>query len=217
MFSQYKDGRELLKAMHKKYANKYCKTVVFEQKTYQYKNDTLKNTSYWYEWIDYPDKFRIDFGKKFGGDCVVFKEDSAFNFSHHNLVKAYFEENDLLLLLGGMYFRLYDDAQERLLRMGYDLDTLASSALNGKPCYVVGKQNSFRFYVDKKDLKVVGLRTKFSEKEFMEIHFDGFKKSCGGYTETKVTAVKKGKVIQKEEYENVRTNVAIPDSIFHKR
>src|SRR5438270_4069960 len=63
--AQYKNGSELLKAMHDKHSGKYCQTVQFDQKTVRYDNQSAKDTSYWYEWISYPDKFRIDFGKKY--------------------------------------------------------------------------------------------------------------------------------------------------------
>src|ERR1700758_3214181 len=88
-YGQYHDGEVLLKAMHEKYAGNYCQTIQFEQKTFRYDtNGALKDTSRWFEWINYPDKFRIDFGKKFGGNYVIFKNDSSFNYRNNKLVKT---------------------------------------------------------------------------------------------------------------------------------
>ena len=222
-FGQYGNGEELLKAMHDKYANKYCQTVQFDQKTIRYVNDsTIKDTSYWFEWISYPDKFRIDFGKKFGGNCVIFKNDSVFNYKNHKVVRKDRDENDLLLILGGMYFRPFEDVVVRLEKLGYDLDKLTQIDVNKNTFYVIGSptennENKHQIWVDKKDLKVVKFKTKLNEADWLEIRFDDFKKACNGFTETKVTALKNDKLEQKEEYLNLKTSIVIPDSIFNKK
>jgi hypothetical protein len=217
LFAQYKTGEELLAAMHKKYYQNYCKTVQFEQKTIRYKDGMVTDTAYWYEWINYPDKFRIDIGVKFGGNGVIFKNDSAYSYKKHQLVKTRADANDLLLLLGGMYFRKFDDVKTRLKNSGYDLSKIKTDTLNNINCFVIGVEGSYQIWVDKKDFKVIGLKTKLSETDWLEIHFDAFQKSCSGFNETKVTAKKNGKLEQIEEYQNIKTEIIIPDSIFNKK
>jgi hypothetical protein len=217
LFAQYKTGEELLAAMHKKYYQNYCKTVQFEQKTIRYKDDVVTDTAYWYEWISYPDKFRIDIGTKFGGNGVIFKNDSVYNYKKHKLVKTRADKNDLLLLLGGMYFRKFDDVKTRLKNLGYDLSKIKTDTLNNVNCFVIGAEGSYQIFIDKKDLKVVGLKTKLTETDWLEIQFDAFQKSCKGFNETKVTAKKNGKLEQVEEYQNIKTEIIIPDSIFNKK
>ncbi|HTA62550.1 MAG TPA: hypothetical protein VK835_08840 [Bacteroidia bacterium] len=217
LFAQYKTGEELLAAMHKKYYHNYCKTVQFEQKTIRYKDGVITDTAYWYEWISYPDKFRIDIGTKFGGNGVIFKNDSAYNYKKHKLVKTRPDANDLLLLLGGMYFRKFEDVAARLKKAGYDLSKIKTDTLNKVSCFIIGAEGSFQIWVDKKDSKVVGLKTKLTETDWLEIQFDAFQKSCKGFNETKVTANKNGKLEQVEEYQNIKTEIIIPDSIFNKK
>ena len=216
-FAQYKTGEDLLRAMHKKYFHNYCKTVQFEQKTIRYKNDAVSDTAYWYEWISYPDKFRIDFGIKFGGNCLIFKNDSAYSYKNHKLVKTRADENDLLLLLGGMYFRKFEDVTTRLKKLGYDFSKIKTDTLNKAGCFVVGADNSYQLWADKKDLKIIALKTKLTEADWLEIRFDAFQKSCKGFNETKVTAKKNGKLEQVEEYQNIKTEIIIPNSIFNKK
>jgi hypothetical protein len=217
LFAQFKTGEELLATMHKKYYHNYCKTVQFEQKTIRYKDDVVIDTAYWYEWISYPDKFRIDIGIKFGGNGVIFKNDSAYNYKKHKLVKTRADANDLLLLLGGMYFRKFEEVTTRLKKAGYDLSKIKTAQLNSIDCFVVGVEGSYQIFIDKKDLKVVGLKTKLTETDWLEIRFDAFQKSCKGFNETKVTAKKNGKLEQVEEYQNIKTEIVIPDSIFNKK
>jgi hypothetical protein len=219
-YSQYKSGEDLLKAMHKKYAGKYCPTVQFDQSTIRYEKDVVKDTIRWYEWISYPDKFRIDFGKRFGGNCVIFKNDSAFHYKNHKLVGKERNENDLLLLLGGMYFREFEDVRTRLKRAGYDIEKVDTGYAHAKryACVIGNKdKNSNKIYIDPKYLRVTGLQTKLSETDKLEIYFYDFMDACRGFMETKVSAYKNGVLEQKEEYSNIKTNIAIPDSIFNKK
>ena len=128
----------------------------------------------------------------------------------------------MLLLLGGMYYRTFDTVVARLERLGYDLDALTMVDVNGKIFYVIKskkeeKDNKHEIWVDKKDLKVVKIKTKLNETDWLEIRFEEFKKTCKGYTETKVAAYKNDKLEQKEEYLNLKTSIAIPDSIFSKK
>jgi hypothetical protein len=212
--AQYKDGKELLRAMHKKYAGNYCQTVTFDQKTTRFDSTgAVKDTSYWYEWISYPDKFRIDFGKKFGGNCVIFKNDSVFNYRNHKLMRKGPDENDLLLLLGGMYYRPIDSVLARLTRIGYVFDLRK----NGSVSYTIGAKDGPQVTIDTKDLKVIAIKTKLSDTDWLEIKFEAFKRSCQGFTETKVSGYRSGKLEQKEIYLDLKTNVAIPDSIFNKK
>jgi outer membrane lipoprotein-sorting protein len=217
-YGQFHSGEELLQAMYSKYAGNYCQTIQFDQKTFRYDtNHVLKDTSRWYEWINYPDKFRIDFGKKFGGNCVIFKNDSSFSYKNHKLVKTGTDENDLLLLLGGMYYRKYEDVIARLNKAGYNLKKLKRLPASAGDLFVIGDDNSHQIWVDKADLKVVKLKTKLNENDWLEIMFYDFKRSCNGFTETKVTALKNGRLEQEEVYLNLKTSIVIPDSIFNKK
>ncbi len=223
LFGQYGNGEELLKAMHDKHKGKYCQTLQFDQRTIRYNSDsTIKDTAYWHEWINYPDQFRIDFGKKYGGNCVIFKSDSSFRYKNHKLVSTDRNENDLLLLLGGMYFRNFEDVVARLEKLGYDLDKLTQININEKTFYVIGShtegdESKHQVWVDKKDLKVIKIKTKLNEIDWLEIRFEEFKKTCKGFTETKVSAYKNDILEQKEEYLNLKTSIAIPDSLFNKK
>ena len=153
---------------------------------------------------------------------MIFRNDSVFNYKNHKLVKKEKDENDLLLLLGGMYFRSYEEVVVRLKTTGYDLSKVSFIDHNGKSAHVIGsydpkKENTHQIWVDTTDLKVIKLKTKLNERDWLDIYFDGFKRSCKGFTETKVTAYKNGKLEQKEEYLNLKTSVVIPDSIFNKK
>jgi len=117
-----------------------------------------------------------------------------------------------------MYHRPFDTVVARMERLGYDLDIMKLVDVNGKKSWVISsKDKSREVWVDKKDLKVLKIKTRYGEDESLEIRFDEFKKTCKGFTETKVSAYKNDKLEQKEEYLNLKTSIEIPDSIFNKK
>src|SRR5438128_510413 len=97
-YAQVKNSGELLDLMYKKYAGKSCRSFTFSQDNKHYKNDTLSGTSTWYEALEYPDKFRIDFGDPKDGNAVIFRNDSAWHFRKGELKRKEADKNDLLLL-----------------------------------------------------------------------------------------------------------------------
>src|ERR1044072_120540 len=75
LFGQ-KAGSDVIKAAHKRYYKAPCKRYTFSQRNTHYKADTVSGHSEWHEAIDFPDKFRIDFGDRANGNFVIFKHDS---------------------------------------------------------------------------------------------------------------------------------------------
>src|SRR5258706_12667009 len=103
------EGFVFLKKMHEKYYQAPCRAYTFSQKNSHYRNDSLIGNSEWHEAVEFPDKFRIGFGQRADSDFVIFMNDSAFNFRSGQLMKARVDSNTLLLLLGGMYYRDFND------------------------------------------------------------------------------------------------------------
>src|ERR1700740_2989235 len=70
-------GDDLLEAMHQAFKTGPCKAYTFSQKNTHYKNDSITGNSEWHEAVEFPDKFRIDFGDTKSGNFVIFKNDSV--------------------------------------------------------------------------------------------------------------------------------------------
>lgn len=100
--------------MHDRYSGKWYKTFSFNQTTEVYRNDTLKPTETWYENIKFPKDFRIDFGNPGSGNAVIFKNDSSYFFKNGKHAGVRRDENDLIFLLGGMYFYSFDEVITKL-------------------------------------------------------------------------------------------------------
>jgi hypothetical protein len=203
-FCQYKTGNDLLREMHRRYFQAPCKAYTFSQRNTHYENDTAARKSVWHEAVEFPDKFRITFGEKNSGNFVLFRNDSVLRFRQDKFIKAETDSNNLLLLLGGMYYRTFDDASARLKNAGYDLSAISEQSWRGKPVYVIGAKSedtlSNQFWVNKTDLVILRIIEKMPAGELMDMRFENYQKWCKGHVENRVSFRRNGKLEQEEEY-----------------
>lgn len=206
----------VIKAVHKKYYQAPCKCYTFSQKNTHYKADTVSGHSEWYEAIEFPDKFRIDFGDKAGGNFVIFKHDSVFNYKKGELVKTRSDSSSLLLLLGGMFYRDLNDVLARIKKAGYDLKVLSVQKWKGNDTYVIGAKEhdlkSNQVWIDKASLKVMRIIEKIGDGDMMDMRFESHQPACKGYVETKVTFRRNGVLEQEEDYYDIKEAAVFPDA-----
>ena len=211
------DGRDVLKKMYKRYNGKWYKTFSFNQTTERYRNDSLASTSTWYENIKFPNDFRIDFGNPDSGNAVIFKNDSSYLFRNSKRANARPDENDLVFLLGGMYFYPFDSVLSKMKKLGYNLDKFHEDVWKGKPVYVIGagkgEDSVSQLWIDKENLNLVRM-IKFDRNEKEEGLFENHVKLNGGYSESLVKFYVNDKLLQVEKYHNMKADVSIDDSIF---
>lgn len=199
-----RSGHDILAMAHKKYEKAPCPCYTFSQKNTHYKADTISGTSEWHEVVEFPDRFRIHFGSREKGNYVQFRNDSVYNYRKNELVRSGRDTNNLLLLLGGMFYRSIDDVSERLKKAGYDLSRFSEQKWNGAHVYVIGAVKgdtlSNQFWLDKKDLKILRIIERMNEKDMMDMRFEAHQPSCKGYMETKVSFRRNSRIEQVEEY-----------------
>ena len=208
---------EILKKMHDRYAGKWYKTFSFNQTTEIYRNDSLKRSETWYENIKFPYDFRIDFGNPDSGNAVIFKNDSSYSFIKSQKAGVRPNDDDLLFLLGGMYFYPFDEVTVKMKSFGYDLDKFHEDIWKGMPVYVIGankNQDSVnQIWIEKENFSPVRL-LKYENNTKEEALFENHVKLDGGFTETLVYFYINDKLIQVEKYHDMRANVEIEPAIF---
>ena len=212
------DGsRDILKKMHDRYAGKWYKTFSFNQTTEVYHNDSLKRTETWYENIKFPNDFRIDFGSPDSGNTVIFKNDSSYFFRNGKRTGVRPDENDLVFLLGGMYFYSFDEVITKMKSLGYNLDKSHEDTWKGKGVYVIGagkgEDSVNQIWLDKNNLNLVRM-LKFDTKQKEEGLFENHVKLGGGYSESLVYFYINDTLVQVEKYHDMKANVDIDNSIF---
>jgi hypothetical protein len=210
-------SRDVLKKMHDRFAGKWYKTFSFNQTTEVYQNDSLKKTETWYENIQFPGNFRIDFGNPDSGNAVIFKNDSSYIFKTGKLVNVREDPNDLLFLLGGLYFYPFDQVPAKMTSFGYALDKFHEDSWKGESVYVIGaakgEDSVNQIWIEKKNYSPVRM-LKFENKIKEEALFEDHVPLDGGFTETLVHFFVNDKLVQVEKYHDLRGNIEMNSAIF---
>ncbi|MCD6067767.1 MAG: hypothetical protein K0S33_2593 [Bacteroidetes bacterium] len=216
-FAQFKTGKDLIISLHKKNYGKPCKTLAFKQTTNKYRNDSLKSSTTWTEYLEYPDKLRIEFGDTLKGNFVVFKNDSSYNYREFAFYKKDENKNLIMLLLGGMYFRKIDDVLKRINAEGIDLSLISEQQVNGKDCYVIGASkpdsNIPQICINKSTLLLESF-TERSNGALLRVDVAERQKACNTEVETKLLIYVDGKLYQEELYYDTKFNQPVPKGKF---
>lgn len=210
-------GKEVLKKMHERYAGKWYKTLFFDQTTEIYRNDSLKRSETWYEHIQFPQNFRIDFGSPDSGNAVIFKNDSSYVFRNSKKVRTNYYPNDLLFLLGGMYFYPLDETFSEMNSFGFDINKFHEDIWKGKGVYVIGANKNEdsvnQVWFEKENYNLVRM-IKFEKKQKEEALLEDHVKLNGGYSETLVHFYINNKLVQIEKYHDLKADIEMDPSIF---
>ena len=212
-----RSSEELLKKMHDRYAGKWYRTFTFNQTTERYRNDSLINTTTWYEALMLPDKFRIDFGQPKEGNAIIFQKDSTYSFRKGLLARVAVNDNDLTFLLGGMYFYQVDEVMKKLSNYGYDLNKFHEDTWKNEKVYVIGADSAgekkSQVWIDKDKLVIVRF-IKYENGHKEEGIFSDHKKFAGGWSETKCVFYFDDKLGQVEYYHDCKANEPLDSQVF---
>jgi hypothetical protein len=210
--------QQLVAAMQKQYQGKWARTLTFTQYNTHFAADTIKDKSIWYEAIEYPANFRIDFGLPKEGNGIILTKDSIYSFKNGELKTRRFRINNLILLAGGMHFYPQAEVLKRMKEAGYNPEVFREDNWQGKPVYVVGAPKgdtlTAQCWFDREKLYLVRTLTPTSDGHMQDARFRKHIRTAGGWTETEVLFLKDGKKEQLEKYENITPNVVLPAGLF---
>jgi hypothetical protein len=146
--------------------------------------------------------------------------DSTCVISNGHLKSASPQGNDLIFLLGGMYFYPIDQTIAIIKKQGYDLTKLSEDTLDGKRVYIIGASNRNeqvnQLWVDKDDLYLVRM-IKYTKNTKQDAIFENYIKIGRAATETKVVFSVNDKLRQVETYYNCKLAPDIDSLIFNPR
>ncbi len=188
--------------------NRIPKHYEFKQENEHYKNDSLYGNSVWYEEVNYPKYFRIQFGMN-NGNYVLFQNDSSYRYDFGVLKEKKYAPNRLLFMIGGFAFYPYKTSLEKVNSFGIDLNLSYSTELDGKKVRVIGaKPNDFtknQWWIDEKTLQVLRIIEEVSPQVMMRFDFKKYefidKKF---YIENEVWIYQNEVLVQKEYYKDIK-------------
>ena len=217
------DGVDLVTRMHDRYAGKWYNTVTFTQTTTQHSPDGAEHVSTWHESLRAPGTLRIDVGAPADGNVIIYTRDSSYRVRAGKLIRAGEDPNPFMPFVVTMYHVPVSETLGELARWHFDLSRIRLDTLDGRPTWVVGARDasdttSAQFWVDAERL----VTTRFiTAPEAMAPGFDvllgGYQPLGGGWIATDVDIRIGGKSVQREQYAELRANVALPPSLFDPR
>jgi outer membrane lipoprotein-sorting protein len=215
-----RNGEDVLRAMHDRYAKSWYETLTFTQKSTTYNADGTSKAETWYEAISVPGKLRIDVGTPGEGNGYLMVDGMVTIFKGGKEAGTRPQVN-MLLVLG---FDVYRQSPETTAKVakdeGYDLTKLHEETWEGEPVYVVGAEKgdlkSKQFWIDKNRLLFVRLfePTHADPAKFQDIRFEDYQPLAEAWLAERVEVHVDDKKVFSEEYSDVRENVKLDPGTF---
>jgi len=216
------DVKTLVRAMQRQNRNKWFDAFTFVQETIRFNKDgSPRDTNIWYEAIDYPDRFRIDYGDLSNGDAQLFRRDSAYQFKGGELVKSDYNPQEFLLMKGGLYHYETEEVLEKLEAYGYNTKAFHASQWDSRPIWVLGAEagdlSSPQFWIDAEHFYLVRRISKLKDGRQLDVHYEDHISGNGGWVEQVVKFYVDGRYVQLENYKQIDTAPDLPPGIFDPR
>ena len=211
-------GRELLAAMHARYAGRWFSTLSFLQNNTMYSAAGAERKSQWLEHMSVPGKLRIDYLPLTGRSGVLYEGGRVHVFDNGRRVDSQPGVNPLLLLGFDVYAQPVEMTAKTLDSLGFDLGVMHTADWQGRRAIVigaaVGDTTTSQFWVDAERLLFVRLIQRNAAGVVSDQRFNRYT-DVGGYpVAIEVLILRNGRPYFKEEYADVRVNQPIPSEVF---
>ena len=166
------------------------------------------------------DDFASTFERANGNLAVVYAGDSLFVWRGDSVLTRNASRNILLIIGFDVYAQPPEATLAALSGEHFPMAPLREDTWQGRPVYVIGAPagdlHSPQLWIDKERLLFVrGIQQDERDStRTLDFRFDNYVRVPGGWVSETVSAFANGKLIQHEEYSDVRTNVAVDPQIF---
>jgi hypothetical protein len=215
-----RDGADLLRAMHDRYAKSWYETLTFDQKSTTYNADGTTKLETWHEAALLPGKLRIDIGNPADNNGYLLVDGTATGFRDGKEAGSRPLVNMLLVLGFDVYRQPPETTASVIKAEGYDLTKIHEETWEGQPVYVVGADKGDlkkkQFWVDKNRLLFVRLFQPAHDdpSAFQDIRFADYKPLAGAWLAERVEVHVDDKKVFSEEYSNIQANPKLADGTF---
>lgn len=214
-------ARDLITAMHDKYADNWYRTLRFSQTNTFYTANGGEQTSRWVENLSVPGRLRIDFEPLTSKSGLLILNNRVTTFDNGKRVDSRRSIQPILTLTADVYAIPAAVTIRRLDSLKIDLDKFRSAKLDKRRVYVIGADDedstSSQVWIDADRLLLVRLIQ--SEKRgdriiVTDTHVGEYKDVDGFPVAHEFMSTRDGKPYFKESYDDVRVNAELPTGIF---
>jgi outer membrane lipoprotein-sorting protein len=215
-----RNGQDVLRLMHDRYAKTWYETLTFTQKSTTYNADGTTKVETWNEALSLPAKLRIDIGPPTENNGYLMV-DGTLTILKDGKDVATRPLVNMLLVLGFDVYRQSLEATAKVAKdEDYDLAKVHEETWQGQPVYVVGAEKgdlkSKQFWIDKNRLLFVRLfePTQADASKFQEIRFDDYREMAGGWVAARVEVYVDEKKVFSEDYSDIQCNAKLDPATF---
>ncbi len=215
-----KDGRELVRAMHDRYAGSWYRTLAFTQHNTATDSPGRPTPSTWREYAQLPGRLRIDFLPADSGGGIIFRADTEYVFARDTLARAIPLIHPLLVLGFDVYVQPIETTLAKLGRLGFDLSLVHEDTWQGRRVYVVGAAagdlRHAQFWVDRERLVFVRMLEPLrrDSTRVAETRFDDYRSVGRAWLSARVIFLAGGREVWREEYVDIRTGQPLDPELF---
>ncbi len=216
-------GREIIHAMHDRYAGKWYHTLTFVQQNTATRRDGAKERSVWREYAALPGRLRIEFEPTDSGKGVLFVSDSQYAMDADTVASATAFVHPLMVLGFDVYFDPVERTVTRLQGLRFDLATVHEDTWEGRPVWVVGAPagdlRTRQFWVDRERLVFVRLLEpgRRDTTRMSDIRFNKYQPLGPAWLSAEVAFLVDGHEQWLEEYTEIKTDVPLAPVLFDPR
>ena len=216
-------GRDIIRAMHDRYAGKWYHTLAFVQQNTVTRPDGGKEPSVWREYAALPGRLRIEFEPVDSGKGVLFVNDSQYAIDADTVTSAAAFVHPLMVLGFDVYFDAVERSVARLEHVPFDLSTVHEDTWDGRSVYVVGARagdlRTPQFWVEKERLVFVRLLQpgQRDTSRTTDIRFNDYRPVGAAWLSAEVLFLVDGRERWREQYTQIRTEVPLADVLFDPR
>ncbi len=205
-----KDSESLIRAMLNKYQGKWYQTLTFEQETVRYDSaGNVVSNKVWYEAMQMPDLLIVKFDDMAGGQGMLFRNDSLYQFREGEVAGSRPMIHPLLVLGFSVYNQPIEKTISSLNALGFDFSKFHKREFEGKKVYVVGAEEgdetSNQFWIERDRLLFVRSIQNFGNGRIQDIRFNNYEKLKEGWVATEVLFYNGDQLRLRETYNKVKS------------
>lgn len=217
--AQKTDARSMYSYFKDVHKSNRLKNFTFYQETIRFDSiGNIRDTATWYEAVQYPNNFRIDFGNSEKGNINLWRRDSVYVVRKHKYVKSGLDRPASLLTKGGYHYYSMEETLERLDSMNIDHRIFHFELYNSQPVYVLGaiKRDLTKpqvwYHAD--NHHVIRRFDQINKGRLLEVRYSNFKQYDGHWIEGRVDILIDDQMVQTERYYNIDTTTPLSPSVF---
>lgn len=190
----------------------------FVQETHQIDSTGKADTSTWYEFIQYPNFFRIDFGDKEEQNRVLYRNDSLYSMKGGEIVERRRSIQEFMIMEGSVYTEPVDTVLSMLKEVGTDVTKFRTTQYQGRKTYVIGAEEgdslSSQVWLDAEMKNTTRRFMKSRRGSIIEARYSDFQMIDGHLIESWLEFYVNDKLVQTERYNDIKVNPDFDPRIF---